>query len=413
MWTMEHACIPQGSPTEQTTAKGLWLEVLSHIDPRFGGMSATVPKLAEELRRRQGYDARILSFSAPEEIRELNLHSDVPLTLWPPNRSKWMTDGALRRRLQTTVQASSGVHIHGLWEASTLAASLAARHTRTPYVISPHGMLEPWALANKHYKKQIYAALFERRNLNGAACVRALTRAEALDCRRFGFKGPIAIIPNGIDIPATYDASLFRARFPRIKGKRVLLFLGRVHYKKGIDLLLHAWAKISSRHPDVVLVIAGPDSEGTVAKMMRLLVELNMSSRVLFTDMLKGSAKWSALAASDYFVLPSYSEGLSVATLEALGCGLPVIISEQCNLPQVTEAGAGWQVKTNVDELAQTLMTALDISSATYATMSTRAKAFAQDNFSWERVTDCMGQLYQWINGGPRPDSVEFLEDAI
>lgn len=413
MGTMERTAIHSDSPTEQMTTKGIWLQVLSHIDPRFGGMSAAVPKLAEELRKRQGYDTRIVSFSSPEETRELNLHFDVPLTLWPPNRSKWMTDSNLRRRLQATVQASSGVHIHGLWEASTLAASLAARSTRTPYVISPHGMLESWALANKRRKKQVYAALFERRNLNGAVCVHALTRAEALDCRRFGFKGPIAIIPNGIDIPTTYDASLFRARFPRVKGKRVLLFLGRVHYKKGIDLLLHAWSKVSNQYPDVILVIAGPDSEGTVAKMTQLLTRLDISSRVLFTDMLKGSAKWSALAASDYFVLPSYSEGLSIATLEALGCGIPIIISEQCNLPQVAESGAGWQIKTDVDELAKTLAMAFDMSPATYATMSTRAEAIARKSFSWKNVTDGIGQLYQWINGGPRPNGVEFLEDAI
>ncbi|WP_052201093.1 glycosyltransferase [Terriglobus sp. TAA 43] len=411
MRTMERVSIAPNPTTEETTTKGLWLQVLSHVDPRFGGMSAAVPKLAEELRRREGYDARIASFSSPEEIREL--HSDVPFTLWPPNRSKWLTDSDLRSRFQTTVKGSIGVHIHGLWEASTLAACLVARRTRTPYVISPHGMLEPWALANKRRKKLVYTALFERRNLDGAACVHALTRAEALDCRRFGFKGSIAIIPNGIDIPASCDASLFRARFPRIKGKRVLLFLGRVHYKKGVDLLLHAWAKISDQHPDVVLVIAGPDSEGTVAKVARLSVELKISSRVLFTDMLKGSAKWSALAASDYFVLPSHSEGLSVATLEALGCGLPVIISEQCNLPQVTEAGAGWQVKTDVDDIARTLTAALNISHETYAVMSARAEALAQQNFSWKRVTDCMGQLYQWINGGPRPDRVEFLEDVV
>src|ERR1700754_3352343 len=116
MWTMEHRGLSPDSSTEPTTAKGIWLQVLSHIDPRFGGMSAAVPKLAEELRKRQGYDARIVSFSSPEEIRELNLHPHVPLTLWPPNRSKWMTDGDLRRRFQTTVQASAGVHIHGLWE---------------------------------------------------------------------------------------------------------------------------------------------------------------------------------------------------------------------------------------------------------------------------------------------------------
>lgn len=413
MWTMERKHISAVSPMAQAPAKGVWLQVLSHIDPRFGGMSAAVPKLAEELRKRQGYDARLVSFSMPEETRELSPHSDVLLTIWPPNRSKWLTDGDLRKRFKTTVQASAGVHIHGLWETSTLAASLMARQTGIPYVISPHGMLEPWALANKRRKKQVYASLFERRNLDGAACVHALTRAEALDCRRFGYKGPIAIIPNGIDIPLTYDASLFRARFPRVKGKRVLLFLGRVHYKKGVDLLLHAWARISEKYPDVVLVIAGPDSEGTVAKVARLLVTLNISSRVLFTDMLKGSAKWSALAASDYFVLPSYSEGLSVATLEALGCGLPVIISEQCNLPQVAEAGAGWQVKTDVDELTQTLTIALSIPPTTYATMSAHAETLARQNFGWQRVTECMGQLYRWINGGPKPDGVEFLEDAV
>jgi glycosyltransferase involved in cell wall biosynthesis len=413
---MQLAYTPQTMPVSShlplKMRPGRWLQVLSHIDPKFGGLSAAVPKLAEELRKQRGIKTNIAAFCGAEERRDPNVGADVAISVWPPNRMDWIYLSGLRRKFQREIESSAGLHIHGLWEISTMAAATGARHAGIPYVLSPHGMLERWALAHKGRKKQIYASLFEHRNVNGAACLHALTIAEAVDCRRFGYSGPVAIIPNGVDADRLADPRLFLDRYPQAKGMRLLLFLGRIHYKKGVDLLLNAWAQLAERYPDVLLVLAGPDSEGTLSQAISLIEDLKLSRRILFTGMLEGPYKWSALVASDFFVLPSYSEGLSVAALEAMSCGLPLIVSEQCNLPQVPEAGAGWQVKTCLENLRGALEEALTSDSAKCADMSSRARKLAESEFSWSGVTERMAQLYDWIEGGSHPKDVEFFEDG-
>ena len=147
-------------------------------------------------------------------------------------------------------------------------------------------MLESWALKNKRLKKQIYAALFERRNLQGAACLHALTQAEAQDYRNFGLKNPIAVIPNGVEIPSAVSAEPFLAQFPALRGKQLVLFLGRIHFKKGLDILCRAWSKIFKNHPNTQLVLAGPDFENTQAEIQKLLQSLGAESQVTFTGML-------------------------------------------------------------------------------------------------------------------------------
>lgn len=414
MGTLDTHGIPStliGAPlcsTGSTTREPSWLQVLPHLDPVYGGVSAAVPKLARELASRESMAVRVAAFCSADEVRPANLQvSD--LSIWPLERSAWAFSAELRRQLGALVASSDGVHIHGLWESSTLIAAAAARKAGVPYVLSAHGMLEPWALANKRIKKALYAAAIEHRNVEGAACLHALTHAEALDYRRFGYTGPIAIIPNGIEADSSADPALFIARYPQAKGKRLLLFLGRIHYKKGVDLLMKAWGEIADLYPDALLVLAGPDSEGTLAQAMQTMTDLDLQDRVLFTGMLNTPMKWSALAGASYFVLPSYSEGLSVAALEAMSMGVPLIVSEQCNLPQIARSGAGWQVQTTVHSLALALQTALAANTNKRRVFSAEARDLASREFGWGTVTKRMAELYRWIAGGPEPRSFELL----
>ena len=393
--------------------RGGWLQVLSHLDPSYGGLSAVVPRLAKQLGTQEGLSVRTAAFCSPDEHAFAARQSIADLSLWPMSRSSWASGASLRTQFRDIVSSSDGVHIHGLWESSTLMAASAARRSGVPYVISAHGMLERWALQNKRVKKVIYAALFERRNVNGAACVHALTHAEADDYRRFGYDGPIAVIPNGVEANTSATPDEFLTRFPQAQGKRLLLFLGRIHFKKGVDLLLQAWEQIADENPDALLVLAGPDSEGTLSRAMDTANTLDVRDRVLFTGMLDDTLKWSALAAASYFVLPSYSEGLSVAVLEAMSMGVPLILSEQCNLPQVQQSGAGWQVQ---DERQVTrTRPAGSLRRHTHGTPACCALKRAGSptvEFSWDSVTERMAGLYRWVAGGPVPQNVELLEAA-
>ena len=409
METLERMIHPVAR-TEHQASSGNWVQVLPHLDPVYGGVSAVVPRLARQLGVQENFDISMAAFCSPGENTSADQHHNDRLSIWPLSRSKWALKASLRDQFRQMVSTADGLHIHGLWESSTLIAASAARKAGIPYVLSAHGMLEPWALANKKLKKKLYAAAFEHSNVSGAACVHALTSAEASDYRRFGYKGPIAVIPNGVEEDASADPSLFLSQYPNARGKRLLLFLGRIHYKKGVDLLVEAWAQIADLYPDALLVMAGPDSESTLARVIHIVERYDLQDRVLFTGMLAAEMKWSALAAASYFVLPSHSEGLSVAALEAMSMGVPLILSEQCHLSQVEQCGAGWQVQTNVRSLATALQSALSASATTRRILSTEAKSLARREFSWSGVAERMGELYRWVAGGPLPSQVELLK---
>ena len=398
------------SSTKQPLEARSWIEVLPHLDPSYGGLCAVVPRLAKELTDQEKLPVQIAAFCTPEEEHLAAGHPEI--STWPLARSAWMKDTSAQQGFVAAVEQSGGVHIHGLWDNSTRVAAAAARGAGVPYVLSAHGMLERWALRNKRLKKAIYAALVERKNVQKAACLHALTRAEAEDYRRFGAKNPIAIVPNGVESSPDATPEVFLRTFPQADGKRLMLFLGRIHYKKGVDLLVNAWAEIAAQFPDALLVLAGPDSEGTLTKVTETIAKSGLQDRVLITGMLTGPMKWSALAAADCFVLPSYSEGLSVAVLEAMSMGVPLILSHECNLPQIPKEGAGWLVATEVKPLATALATALACSRDERQQMRDNAKALAARAFSWTSVATRMAGVYRWVSGGPLPADVEFYPEA-
>lgn len=403
----EHATTNTSAAAGHQT-RGPWLNVLTHLDPKFGGLSAVVPPLAAAVKAAGSFATEIGVFCAPdEECPDETELGAIPLRSWPMSRKCWITDRGLRQRFRETAVRASGLHIHGLWEQSTMSAASVARALGRPYIISAHGMLERWALANKGLKKKIYGRLFERAHIEGAACLHALTMAEAEDYRRFGSRRPIAIIPNGVEIPKAIDRQIFWQRFPALEERRYVLFLGRIHFKKGLDLLVDAWAQISAKYPDVMLVIAGPDFEGTRQTIEGRIAELGIAKRVLFTGMLTGDLKWSVLRSATCFVLPSYSEGLSVSTLEAMGAGVPVIVTEQCNLPEVQNSGAGWQIQSKVAALSLAMQECLENSEAENLRIGTRGQLLVKDRYSWTAVGAQMSDLYRWVlEGGPAPRSL-------
>ena len=408
MISAEEQALTKASVAAGSRIHGPWLNVLTHLDPKFGGLSAVVPPLAASVKAAGSFTTEIDVFCAPdEECPDVTEAGAVRLRSWPMSRKRWMTDRTLRQRFREMTARASGLHIHGLWEQSTMSAASAARSTGRPYIVSAHGMLERWALANKGLKKKIYGGLFERAHIEGATCLHALTLAEAEDYRRFGSRRPIAIIPNGVEIPKNIDRQIFRQAFPALQGKRLVLFLGRIHFKKGLDILVDAWSQISAKYPDVMLVIAGPDFEGTRQTVESRIGELGLANRVLFTGMLTGDLKWSALASATCFVLPSYSEGLSVSTLEAMGVGVPVIVTEQCNLPEVQNLGAGWQIPSKPAALTLAMQECLENPPAENSRIGAKGQALVRDRYSWTAVGAQMSDLYRWVlEGGPAPRSL-------
>lgn len=387
-----------------------WLHVVSHTDPRYGGLSAAVPALADSLAATPGVDTSLAAFCAPGESYLPPVLDRDHVTFWPTSRRQWLFDRTLRDRFTAVVRGADGLHIHGIWEESTARAAALARELRKPYVLSAHGMLEPWALSAKRVKKQIYAALIEHGNVRRASCLHALTEAEAQQYRAFGARGPIAVIPNAVQIPDDVHGEEFLAHFPELRGKRLLLFMSRLHPKKGVDLLLRSWIETARRFPEAHLVLAGPDSDGMRAHLLAEAQNAGIDDRLTFAGMLTGSKKWSALDAAEAYILPSHSEGLSMALLEAMGVGLPVIATHACNMPEITRSGAGWEIDTTTEAISEAISAVLERPMEDNWATGRRGAQLIAERYTPRQVAEQFRKVYGFVLGGPRPEGVTFLD---
>jgi glycosyltransferase involved in cell wall biosynthesis len=329
--------------------------------------------------------------------------------------------------------AASGAglfHTHGLWTFPSVAVPSVAKCQRTPWVVSPHGMLDAWALHHSRWKKRVASILFERRHLAGSSCLHALCAAEANAISAHGLKNPVAVIPNGVALPGSARPRSSRA------GRKVLLFLGRLHPKKGLLGLLEAWAGGPGRGSDWQLVIAGWDQGGHEMELKRCCGDLSIpwtngvgvdsllgleearsaAASVVFAGPVFGEIKRSVLEHADAFILPSFSEGLPISVLEAWSYGLPVLMTPECNLPEGVPAGAALEIgaggpsagtKDRVPAIRQALGQLMEMSPEERHAMGAAGRRLVENRFSWPRVAMQMTEVYQWVaGGGPKPDTV-------
>ena len=248
--------------------------------------------------------------------------------------------------------------------------------------------------------------LVERRFLARSSCIHALVESEFRDVRRYGCKRPVAIVPNGIDLAEfdrEHDGDRILAQWPRLANRRVALFLSRIHPKKGLPILLEAWARAIRRRSEWVLVIAGPGEDGHDRDLKRCVDALGISDNVILTGPVYGADKVHLLRHADFFVLPSYSEGFSMAVLEALACRLPVLITPNCNFPDVERTSAGQTVEPSVPGLREGLEALMDMSSKELAEMGGRGRTLVEQKYTWSRVVTQLNSVYQWLVVGDSP----------
>ncbi len=298
------------------------------------------------------------------------------------------------------------LHQHGLWQYPSLAALRWQRRTERPVVISTQGMLEPWALANAKFKKRIAAWLYQRANLASAACIQC-SASEVAGVRSFGLKNPIAVLPNGADLPDP-NSQTPRPSWLPVDARRTLLFLGRLHPKKGIRETLDAWALLTARHPDIArswrLVFVGWD-DGNNADAFRAHARTLGLTDVIFPGPVYGQAVQSAYAHADAFILASHSEGLPMAVLEAWSHALPVFMTRECNLMEGFTSGSAIQVTTDAEAMAQVLSKRLE--DPGLALVGERGRDLVRSHFSWPVIGRQLSDVYHWLVGkGSKPECV-------
>jgi poly(glycerol-phosphate) alpha-glucosyltransferase len=303
------------------------------------------------------------------------------------------------------------LHLHGLWMYPSVATRRWRAATGRPLVISPHGMLDAWALANSGWKKRIARRLYEDDNLRRAACVHALCEAELLAIRRCGLTGPICLIPNGVDLaPATPPPPPpWRQALPR--QVRVALYLGRLHPKKGVAELLRAWhlATAGGRDGETWrLAVAGPGPAEYVALLQDEIAGLGLAGKVWLIGPQFGEAKAASLAAADAFILPSLSEGLPMAALEAWSWRLPALLTPHCNLPEGFAAGAALRIEAGPQGVAAGLRALFALSDDQRRAMGRRGRDLVAARFTWPRVAAEFDAVYRWLLGWQdRPPCVD------
>jgi poly(glycerol-phosphate) alpha-glucosyltransferase len=307
------------------------------------------------------------------------------------------------------------LHSHGLWMYTSLL-SRKAMSAGIPGVISPHGMLDPWALRNSRWKKTLARLLFEDSHLRRAGCLHALASAELTAIRALGLTGPVCVIPNGISLPAMGEPETPQATGPRrsTPTHRLLLHLGRIHPKKGLTNLLEAWARVKRRRASGAdewrLAIAGWESDSSTyeRELRSRAAALGIEDSVSFPGPLYDAAKDAMLRDADAFVLASLSEGMPMAVLEAWSYRLPVIMTPECNLPEGFMAGAALKTETAVDALETGLADLFAMSDAERVQMGRAGRRLVQDRFNWDRTGQDFRAVYHWlVGGGPRPPCVD------
>jgi len=329
-------------------------------------------------------------------------------------KAQWLTAeqfGPLRRdfRLLSTVRAQPPeiVHVHGLWRSPTRIAPLLARDG-LPIVLAPHGMLDPWALAISNWKKQPVMRLWEMRALQSSTCIQALCHSEAEAIRLIHPNAPIATIPNGVALPDLEAEPLSPPPWAGLipQGEKILLFFGRFHSKKGIQVLLEAWEEIAAEagRAGWWLVFVGYGDRSFFQRQSTL----NPIPRCLVFDPVFGPLKSVTLAASSAFILPSFSEGLPMAALESMAHGLPCLLSSACNIPQAFAARAALPTEPQRETLITSLIQLFSRDRAALASIGQAARTFVSTAHDPAITAARTIELYRWIlDGGPTPAFVE------
>jgi glycosyltransferase involved in cell wall biosynthesis len=372
------------------------LHVISSVNPAGGGPIESLTRVAE-IMARDGHSTDVLSLDAPGASWLDNLpfavHALGPGTGtygYTPALVPWLRDHASRYDV---------VVVRGIWQYTSFACWRALRNSSTPYVVFTHGMLDPWFKRTyplKHLKKLMYWPWAEYRVLRDAAAVLFTCEEERILARQsfWLYRCNEVVVNYGTVAPAAEreaQKSAFFALHPNLKGKRIALFLGRIHTKKGCDLLIEAFSQVLAQDPNWHLVIAGPDQIGWQSKLIELARQKGVEHLISWPGMISGDVKYGAIKAAEVFVLPSHQENFGIAVAEALACGTPVLISEKVNIwREVQQDGAGIVASDDLAGTRSMFLSWIEMSQQQRTTMRERALSCFQHRFHIEKAAESL-----------------------
>lgn len=376
------------------------IHVVSGIGQDSGGPTYSVTRLCESLNE-VGCSTRLAALSSGQDDVDSHRSLFKPWASLPrlgiaPEMRRWL-------KLQTRQNPRTIIHNNGLWMMPNVYSGWAvAQVPSCKLVLSPRGMLSSVAWRRSGSKKQVFWWLFQRRVLQRADCFHATSEAEFADIRRMGYSQPVIVLPNGIDIPPRITKPT-----PNDKTQgRTLLYLGRIHPIKGLDILIRAWGLLEAKFPGWSLQIAGPDQGGYLSSL-ESLARSTGASRIHFAGPVYGEDKFRLLRTADLSVLPSLSENFGMTVAEALAVGTPVVVSKGAPWKGLLLHDCGWWVEPSVDSFRAALAEAMVTPQVEMEAKGMNGLHWMQRDFSWSKIATDMAASYEWLlNGGIKPDCI-------
>lgn len=391
------------------------LHVISTLSARYGGPSSVLRSLAK-VQAGRGHDVTICTTNLdyPKGILDVPTRHAVcengvsiwhhALDLRPLNISL-----GLGRWVLGHISEFDVVHVHGLYRFPPTFAAAVARRRGVPYLIKPHGSLDPYMYKQSAYSlplKRLYERLFELPNLNGAGAIQYTSDEEAERAAFLRLRAPWVVVRSGIDWGEYVELpqrGLFRQGLGLRPDQPLILFLGRLNFKKGLDLLVPAFAEVVKKVPDARLVVVGPDNEGLGTQVRQWCSDRGVEQHVIFVDHIAPEEARQAYVDADVFALTSYTENTGMTVVEAMGCGCPVVISDQVNIwPVIKEGGAGVVVPLDIEQISKGLLSVLcDLEAA--ARMGSSGRIVAREQFSWDAICGQFDAVYSALARGEEP----------
>lgn len=365
------------------------LHFVNGLDANSGGVSRSVPLQCLASAGPDVEQCLAFGFDGGELAPEVTSLDAQGVQLEPLAR------GSLVTRLPALMRQHDVVHLHGLWSPAVMFGAMSAKTLGRPYVVSPHGMLEPWALAYHGWKKQCALSLGYRYLLQSAIALQATASAEASNLRSVGLKQPVAVIPNAVDVPG------FEAPKSNANGPRKLLFLSRIHEKKGLLELVRAVKSLRSEFEQGSwrLVIAGTDTDDYWRQVDAEATRLGVRDWIDYVGAVDGPQKWELYRSASLFVLPTYSENFGLVVAEALGCGVPCITTHGAPWQELESEGCGWWHPIGQAQLEAALASALSTPEESLRAMGRRGVDLVKRRYSTAGLRKDLHDLYAWILG--------------
>lgn len=364
------------------------------LDKNNGGPSRSVPILAKGLDR-VGIHTTLVTCKSDDMNTHLLDHSNVNLCFIDKNISNYDLEHLFIK------EHFDIIHGQNLWMPLYHRMAKIAKKNGIPYIITPRGCLEPWCLNQKYLKKRLALLLYQRSDLNKAACILATSKMEADNIRKLGVRTPISIIPNGIDI------SEYRCRGQETLStvKKQICFVSRIHEKKGIEFLIQSWTRLNEIYPDWSIIIAGNGDDKYIDALNKLIEKKGLSKKVHIIPPVFGEAKYKLYCQSSLFVLPTYSENFGMVIAEAMSCGVPVITTSGTPWSVLNHKKLGWYIDLSIDNLTNALSEAIEMGTNNLFILGQKCSKYIYDTYQYTSVALKNKMMYEWLLGSSKEPS--------